>query len=149
MSESNEHIRLVAEAEKIIRQKFPKIKIISDIQETPGDPAPPLIGGHRPDIYGTDFSENARIAYLITEAKTVSDLHRPRTEAQIASFIEHVEQQGRGLFLLSVLGTASGSAKSILRFMHEMGLVTHTRLVVFDSLDLWYFNGESKKWHLG
>lgn len=125
------------------------MKITTDLQETPGGSIPPLIGGHRPDIYGTDFSENARIDYLIAEAKTVTDLNRPRTEEQIVSFIGSLEQRERGLFILSVFGEGSGLAKSILRFMHEAGPISRTRLVIFDSLDLWCFNGKSRIWRLG
>jgi len=124
------------------------MKITSDIQESPGDPVPFLVGDHRPDIYATDLSQDAKVNFIIAEAKTDYDLDRPHTESQVNSFIEYLEKREQSQFILLTTGIGARRAKSILRFVHDERSVRRTQLAVFDTLDLWRYNSETKKWHL-
>ncbi|MYF01043.1 MAG: hypothetical protein F4234_12915 [Gammaproteobacteria bacterium] len=125
------------------------MKITSDIQDSPGDPVPFLVGDHRPDIYAADLSQDAKVNFIIAEAKTDYDLDRPHTESQVNSFIEYLEKREQSQFILLTTGIGARRAKSILRFVHDEGSARRTQLAVFDTLDLWRYNSETKKWHLG
>ena len=148
MSESGEHRRLVEGGIRFITSKYPCTKIISDIQESPGDPIPFLVGGHRPDIYATDFSPGANPNFIIAEAKTDRDLDNPHTESQINSFIDYLELREQSQFILLTTGVGARRAKSILRFVNDEGSARRTQLAIFDTLDLWQYNSENRKWHL-
>lgn len=149
MSESSEHRRLVVDGIRLISSEYPNMKITSDIQDSPGDPVPFLVGDHRPDIYAADLSQDAKVNFIIAEAKTDYDLDRPHTESQVNSFIEYLEKREQSQFILLTTGIGARRAKSILRFVHDEGSVRRTQLAVFDTLDLWRYNSETKKWHLG
>lgn len=149
MSESVDHRRLTKGGIRLISSKYPNMKITSDIQESPGDPVPFLVGGHRPDIYATDLSQGAKPNFIIAEAKTDGDLDNSHTESQIKSFIDYLEQREQSQFIMLTTGVGAKRAKSILRFAHDEASIRHTQLAVFDTLDLWLYNSEAKKWHLG
>lgn len=148
MSESDDHRRLVVDGMRFIACKYPYMKITSDIQESPGDPVPLLVGGHRPDIYATDLSKDAKPNFIIAEAKTDYDLDRSHTESQVKSFIDYLEQREQGQFILLVTGVGARRAKSVLRFVQEEESVQRTQLAIFDTLDLWCYDSETKRWHL-
>ena len=149
MSESVDHRRLIVDGISLIASKYPYMKITSDIQESPGDPVPVLIGGHRPDIYATDLSQDANLNFIIAEAKTDYDLDKPHTESQVKSFIGYLEQKEQSQFILLTTGVGARRAKSILRFVHDEESVKRTQLTIFDTLDLWCYNSETKRWRLG
>lgn len=149
MSESNEHRQLVANTAGVIGKYYPETRIRTDVQDSPGDPIPPIINGFRPDVFGVNQCEAAKFSHTIAEVKTVDDIARRHSEDQIAGFIEYLEKHNRGLFVLAVPGSGAGMAKSVLRFTYMSGIVANTKLVVFDSLDIWYFDSEIGKWHLG
>lgn len=149
MSESTDHRRLILDGIRLIASKYPSMKITSDIQESPGDPVPFLVDGHRPDIYATELSQDAKLNFIIAEAKTDYDLDKPHTESQVKSFIGYLEQKEQGQFILLTTGVGARRAKSILRFVHDEESVQCTQLAIFDTLDLWRYNSETKRWHLG
>ena len=149
MSESVDHRRLILSGIRLITSNYPNMKITSDIQELPGDPVPFLVGDHRPDIHATDLSQDAKLNFIIAEAKTDYDLDKPHTESQIKSFIGYLEQKEKSQFILLTTGVGARRAKSILRFVQEGEAVRRTQLAVFDTLDLWHYNSETKRWHLG
>ena len=117
-----------------IELRYPRISLITDVQTTPGDPVPPVIGGYRPDVYARNTSANS---VVIAEAKTDCDLSNKHTHNQIASFITYLERNGDGVFILSVTGCGANRAKTLLRFMCREMHVTKTDITVFDGCDFW------------
>ena len=148
MPESDEHRELVHGALKAIRQRFPEMELISDLQTTPGASVPSLINGFRPDLYGHDRSGTSPFVRLVAEAKTDSDLDNNHTDKQLSAFINYLERKGQGLFILSVSGSGAGHAKTVLRFKHLAEGVANTQLAIFDSLDFWYFERSGYRWRL-
>jgi len=148
MAESIDHRRLITAGIKLITSKYPSMKIISDIQESLGDQVPFLIGNHRPDIYATDLSQGAKPNFVIAEAKTDKDLDSSHTENQVRSFIDYLEQRDKSKLILLTTGVGARRAKSILRFASVEASIQRTELAIFDTMDLWCYNSETKKWHL-
>ncbi len=131
----------------IIEARYPKMSIITDIQQSPGDPVPPLINGFRPDVYAN--SKVKKQSTIIAEAKTDRDIDNSHTHKQVSSFINYLEKRIKGHFIFSVTGCGADRAKTILRFMYQELCTTHTILSVFDSHDLWSLDLDSGvKWHL-
>lgn len=146
MSESNEHRFLVEEIANGASLRYPKLRIIRDIINRPGDERPPTINGSVPDVYATDKKHHF---YLIGEAKTDSDLDLPHTYEQIEAFATFLENKERSIIILGAIGKTSDRAKTILYFLkQEMSLQT-TILQVYDGLDFWELGGSrGTKWHL-
>ncbi len=147
MSQSDKHRILVLEAVKALEARYPKISLVSDLQTTPGDPVPPVIDGFRPDVCGCTPSGSVSI---IVEAKTDDDLDNNHTRNQIISFINYLEKNKDGLFILSVTGCRADLAKTLMRFVLLDMEITSTQTMVFDSLDFWCYmatNGDFQ-WHL-
>lgn len=146
MSESEEHRNLVRQVACALTQLFSGISIVVDFQLVPGHPVPPVIGGHRPDLYGTVLSTKTLV---VAEAKTDFDLDNRHTYSQVSTFIEYLELKGGGLFVLSVTGRRADRAKTVLRFIYRQKRVSQTNLSVFDGIDFWYLDPtEGTKWHL-
>jgi len=136
MSQSDTHRFLVLETVRIIRNRYPNIRVNSDLQTVPGDPVTPIINGFRPDVLGFTLSGE----YIISEAKTDGDLINKHTRNQIVSFINHLEKNEGGLFILSVTGCRADFAKTLMRFILLDMEISSTRTMVFDSLDFWYYS---------
>ncbi|MCY3987300.1 MAG: hypothetical protein OXF94_01690, partial [Gammaproteobacteria bacterium] len=71
MSQSEEHRLLVLELSEALTARHPGIDTVLDVQATPGDAIPPIIGGHRPDLYSRLRNGGALI---VGEAKTPRDI---------------------------------------------------------------------------
>ena len=113
---------------------FPHLTFVSDVQQMPGDIVPPLIGGFRPDVVGcVEFPEIA----VIGEAKTDADLENPHSHAQIFAFLRVLENQQKGLFVLSVTGFKVNRAKTLLRFLYTHCQIVNATVSVYDGLDFW------------
>lgn len=146
MSQSDAHRMLVIRVAKAIQSRYPRIWLTTDLQRAPGNPVPPLIGGYRPDVYARRHSTKF---FVIAEAKTDRDLDNKHSHRQISSFINFLEQQDNGLFVLSVTGHGANRAKTLLRFMRRVLQVKNAEIAVFDGCDFWLLTspgGES--WHL-
>lgn len=147
MSQSNIHVDLIMQIVVKLESHYPKIKLVADIQEKPGDPVPPLIGGFRPDVYAQLSSESPTV--IIAEAKTDNDLETNHTYNQLKAFIGHIEQKRNSKFILSVTGCAADRARTLLRLLSLDISTEHAILLVFDSLDLWSLDKTSgETWHL-
>ena len=119
---------------KALKSRYPRLSIITDIQESPGDPIPRLIDGYRPDLYARITVENS---IVIAEAKTDNDLEKTHTYNQIETFITHLERKEFGLFVLSVTGCRADHARTILRFTRRRVQAKRTHIAVFDGCDFW------------
>lgn len=146
MSQSDEHRDLVIRVAKAIETRLPNISLIYDVQQSPGEPVPPLICGYRPDVFGTRRTADFTV---IGEAKTDRDLDRARTHDQMTTFVNYLEKASCGLFVLSVTGVTADRAKTLLRFMRQTVPAATTSLVVFDGFDFWLLDpGGGTTWHL-
>ena len=136
MSQSELHKELVLRVAAEIKTRYPQLHIVVDIQQEPGDPVPPQIGGYRPDVYAD--SRSASLLTVIAEAKTNGDIDRPHTYNQLLAFVGYLEGRiGEGHLILSVTGVGSDHAKTVLRFLRRDASVENTALSVYDGLDLW------------
>ena len=145
MSQSDTHRKLVIQVAKALELRCPRISIITDVQQTPGDLVPPVIDGYRPDVYARMPAN----AIVIAEAKTDSDIDNRHTRNQTLSFLTYLERNGNGLFVLSVTGYGANRAKTLLRFIRRDTLVTSTDIAVFDGCDFWLLDSPGgRTWHL-
>ena len=146
MSQSDAHRRLVTQVAKALEARCPRLSIITDVQQAPGDAVPPLIDGYRPDVYARKTPTNELV---IAEAKTDGDIDRTHTHNQIVSFLTYLERNGNGLFILSVTGHRANHAKTLLRFIYRDRPVKSTDIAVFDGYDFWLLNPTGGMgWHL-
>ena len=146
MSQSETHRNLILQVAKAIEDRYSQISVITDSQQSPGDIVPPMIRGHRPDVYA--YQEAERLC-IIAEAKTDSDLDNLHTQRQLMSFISYLGDKERGLFILSVTGAKSDHGKTLLRFTHRLVSARNVPLEVFDGHDFWSFNlRDATTWRL-
>ena len=108
-----------------------------DVQEFPGDPIPPLIGGFRPDIIAR--CAHAGPVQIIAEAKTGRDIDNEHTIDQIGAFLDHLDMQplAVGTFILAVDGHVADLARTVLRFACRQRVSSRLRVNLFDGLDFW------------
>ena len=139
MSQSDAHRDLVQAVVEKLAQRYPDINITADLQQLPGDELPPIIDGYRPDVYAR---QKHKFLLVIAEAKTDYDIDNSHTRAQVTSFINHLEQQKQGIFILVVTGSGAARAKTLLRFMRVELRVQNTRLEVFDTCDFWLLDSQ-------
>ena len=137
MSQSDTHRELVLSTAHAIRQRHPNVLIQTDLQKSPGDPIPPLIGGYRPDIIGR--CAPACPDLFIAEAKTDSDLERQHSLNQIDAFVGHLRtlRRGVGTFILTVDGGIADRARTVLRFTCHQHVSSRLCVHLFDGLDFW------------
>ena len=147
MSQSEEHKSLVEKVAKRVDKRFPGIMLTVDLQHSPGDELPRLIGGFRPDVYGRN---NQMGITLIAEAKTDNDIDNKHTHGQVISFVNDLEEgQNKGYFILAVTGVRANRAKTLLRFACKELNVKNTTIEVFDCCDFWQLDlSGGIKWHL-
>ena len=149
MSQSNVHRELVLAAVRAIRQRHPSVLVRADVQESPGDPIPPLIGGYRPDI----IARCARRCsdFLIAEAKTDRDISNQHTLNQVSAFLDHLDTRplGVGTFILAVDGRVADLARTVLRFTYRQRVSSRLRVNLFDGLDFWALGPQgAPQWRL-
>ena len=140
MSQSDAHRKLVIATARAIRQRHPNVLIQTDIQGSPGDPVPPLIGGYRPDIIGRYAPACPDL--FIAEAKTDSDIERQHTLDQIDAFVGYLRnlRHGIGTFILTVDGCIADRARTVLRFACRQHVSSRLCVRLFDGLDFWVLN---------
>ena len=149
MSQSSVHRRLVAAAAQAIQQRHPEMLVTTDLLDTPGDPVPPLIGGHRPDIIARCAA--ACLQLVIAEAKTDGDIDNPHTRSQIRAFVDHLDtiKIGTGTFILTVNGNVAPLARALLRFSCRQRVSSRLHVKLFDGLDFWSLGPfGAPLWHL-
>ena len=122
---------------RAIEQRHRTIRVLADLQDTPGDPVPPLIGGYRPDIVARNILMVPNL--LIAEAKTDYDIDNQHTLDQIDAFVSHLDTLplGVGTFILAVDGRVADRARTILRFACRQRVSPRLRINLFDGLDFW------------
>ena len=137
MSQSNAHRELVLATTRAIQQRHRNIRVLADLQEIPGDPVPPLIGGYRPDIVARSPLTDPDL--LIAEAKTDHDIDNQHTLDQIEAFLGHLDALplGVGTFILAVNGRIADRARTVLRFACRQRVSSRLRVNLFDGLDFW------------
>ena len=149
MSQSEFHRHLVVTAAEAIRELHPEVRLILDVQESPGDPVPSFINGYRPDIIGSCIGVPFRS--VIADAKTDGDIDNRHTLSQVDAFLRHLEDMnsGTGAFILAVSGRAADTARGFLRLNCRDRVSSRIEVKVFDGLDFWTLappGGEP--WHL-
>lgn len=140
MSQSKIHRNLVLATAYALKQRHPGISLCVDLQDSPGDPIPPLVGGFRPDIIGhcaPTFSD-----VVIAEAKTNGDIDNRHTFNQIDAFLNHLDtlSSGVGTFILAVDGCIADHARMILGLIYRRRVSSQLCICVFDGLDFWTLN---------
>ena len=137
---------MILQVARAIEDRYAPISVITDLQQKPGDTVPPMICGHRPDVYA--YEEVQRLC-IIAEAKTDSDLDNLHTQRQLMSFISYLSDREKSLFILSVTGPKSDHGKTLLRFTHRLVAAKNVPLEIFDGHDFWSFNLQDETtWHL-
>ena len=111
--------------------------VTTDLLDVPGDPVPPHIGGHRPDIIARCTATSFQ--FVIAEAKTDGDINNQHTRSQISAFVDHLDAMttGAGTFILAVNGHVADSARTVLRFACRQRVSCRLHIKLFDGLDFW------------
>lgn len=111
--------------------------VTTDLLDAPGDPLPPLIGGHRPDIIARCVT--AGFQFVIAEAKTDGDINNQHTQNQIDAFVDYLDtmKTGTGIFILAVNGHVADSARTVLHFACRQRVSSRLHIKLFDGLDFW------------
>ena len=137
MSQSNAHRDLVLATAQAVHHRHPNILVHTDLQESPGDLVPPLIGGYRPDIIGRCARTCTDL--LIAEAKTDRDIDNQHTLDQLCAFLDHLDTLPRGIgtFILTVDGHVADRARTVLGFACRRRVSSRLCVHLFDCLDLW------------
>ena len=150
MSESESHKRLVKTTARKILELYPSMEILVDFQEMPGSPIPPLIGGHRPDIFAQQTPKDGDI--IIAEAKTPKDVDNAHTLSQVEAFVGFLKTRRRGVgtLVLTVQGFAAcRAARNFLHYNLREFVSPQLRVQLFDGLDFWSLGGpEEAVWRL-
>lgn len=73
---------------------------------------PPLLEGHRPDVYAVEH-DTRRV--LVGEAKTAGDIDNRHTRSQLAVYFSHVLQEPCGEVWVAVPLASSGTALRVCR----------------------------------
>lgn len=149
MSQSRAHEQLIIATADALKHRNPNLLIEVDLQDAPGDPIPPLIGGFRPDIIAK--SNIPRPNTFIAEAKTDHDIDKTHTLEQIAAYVNHLEalQTGTGTFILAVHGQVAGIARNVLRFACRERVSPRLHVLLFDGFDFWRLGSKGEAlWHL-
>lgn len=137
MSQSDMHSQLVIATASAIRQRHPKVRMMTDLLRNPGDPVPPLIGEHRPDIFA--YCNVGSLQFFIAEAKTDNDIDNYHTWNQISAFVNHLAALalGTGVFILAVNGQVADTARTLLCFACRQYVSSRLHIKLFDGLDFW------------
>ena len=149
MSQSNAHRELVLATALAIQQRHPDVSVCADLQEFPGDPVPPLIGGFRPDIFARSVCACPNV--LIAEAKTDRDIDNQHTLDQIGAFLDHLDTLplGVGTLVLAVDGCAADLARTVLGFACRQRVSPRLRVKLFDGFDFWLLGAVGvRQWRL-
>lgn len=113
--------------------------VTTDLLDAPGDPVPPLIGGHRPDIIARCIAACRQL--LIAEAKTDGDIDNQHTRSQIGTFVDYLgtmtTDTSISTFILAVNGHVATSARTVLRFSCRQRVSSRLHIKLFDGLDFW------------
>ena len=114
--------------------------VTTDLLDDPGDPVPPCIGGHRPDIIAR-CTAACRQSIIIAEAKTDSDIDNQHARSQVGTFVNHLDATtmdiSTGTFILAVNGHVAASAGTVLRFSCRQRVSFRLHIKLFDGLDFW------------
>ena len=141
MSQSEDHRRILIGAAEAIRRRYPTLHITMDLQGSPGDPVPPIIGRHRPDFMAGAAVPPLR--YVIAEAKTDWDVKQLHTVSQVTAFMGYLQSMaGNGTFILAVNGRVADRAKTMLCFCCRHLVSSQLEVELFDGLDFWTLMGE-------
>ncbi len=112
-----------------------ELRVDVDLPDETGYHRPLKISGFIPDVYAWDRTNHKK---YICEAKTWSDLETERSFGQMAAFIECVNKEPKGLFILGVYGNAVACrAKTVLRSLLKEKEFSKETVQVFDGLDYW------------
>jgi hypothetical protein len=112
--ESAQHIKLVERLLATVHvqhQTKQGIMVLAD-HRSYGVNQPPMIGGHKPDVFAQDVPETFRI---IGEAKTPKDFEEDRSMRQIKAFLDHLALYPNSSFYLAVPWLLQPRANNVIR----------------------------------
>lgn len=146
MSESDVHRSLVLRTAVAVRQKCTQVAtLLTDVLTKPGDAVPPLVEGHRPDLYGTG-RDNKLV--VLGEIETLASMRSRHTVRQLGAFLCYLERQSlRGCLVLAAEGSGADRAKVLLGFLVAEHAIKTTSILVYDGLDFWHLAG-AVQWRL-
>lgn len=88
---------------------------------------PPLLDGHRPDVYAL---ERATRRIIIGEAKTPDDIDNEHTRRQLAVYLRHVSCDPCGEIWMAVPMTSAGVAHRVCRAVRQQAGLQHVRFFI-------------------
>ena len=131
MPESKQHIGLVERAEKEVWKALGNDNTLMCLVDKPWATTnyPPIIGGHRPDLYAT----TSKIV-IVGEAKPPKDLESRRTKAQLHTFLRYIEGDEAKHLILAVDWSTTATATALLRNLAQDWHEVRKRVHVLDGI---------------
>ena len=91
---------------------------------------PPIIHGHRPDLYA-----ETNDILILGEAKPPRDLESARTERQLKTFMQYVEEKKSRHLLLAVHWSTAATANAVLRNLAHNWRDVRDRIHILDGIN--------------
>jgi hypothetical protein len=88
---------------------------------------PPLLDGHRPDVYAI---EQTTRRIIVGEAKTADDIDNEHTRRQLAVYLRHVSSDPCGEIWMAVPMTSAGVAHRVCRAVRHQAGLQHVKFSV-------------------
>lgn len=134
MSESSQHIALVAAARKWAADTYfsgRQSAVLVHSATDPESPIPPTINGHVPDLYARLPDDSGEI---IGEAKSAADLDRERTIRQLTAFLKACSCSNHSVFVFAVPWHREPSARNLVRLILQSDVSMTVKSVVLRGL---------------
>lgn len=130
MPESEEHSNLVSILRSYIADRFCEgqgERVLTDSVSSESRTRPPSFEGYVPDAYVL-LNEQGRV--VIGEAKSMRDLEKPHTDAQITAFLRRCGMAEGSAFILAVPWPLERLAKSLLTNLRVREKLPHVETVI-------------------
>jgi len=149
MAESAEHRKLIVWLTKYVQENYSFKKVLSDLQERPGEERPPRVGEppFEPDLFAQDLESQS---VVLGEAKTDKDATSAHSEEQFKSFINYLEGKKTGLLIIALPGYSAQATRYKLQDICMELEVSTTKIQLWDSLDIWCLTRHEERlyrWH--
>ena len=134
MSESSQHIALVAAARKWAADTYfdgQQAAVLVHSAADPDSPTPPTINGHIPDLYARLPDGSGEI---IGEAKSAGDLEKIRTMSQLAAFLRACGCSNHSVFVFAVPWHCERTARNLVRLVLRSNESLTVKSVVMQGL---------------
>jgi hypothetical protein len=132
VGESTQHQKLLLRLVEYVTTKFQdlySLTITHDLPKLIKEEKPPMIGGFRPDLYGSDVPKTT---VVVGEAKTALDLETEHSLSQYNAFLNYLIGQPGATFVISVEWNAVAAARRVFGNIKKRLPANSVNIIVID-----------------